>query len=938
MRSGHEIAEDTAQRATASEALAGERQLSRPGSPHADSDGDSFNLFPPGVSRRAHPLLAHVCHLPEIPTAPAHHATYTNAHPVWFVRLILLLVAFLHTHHHVTFRAADLLLFTLRAIFVTLKLIEPHDPMPQTLTTTLRRLDLQDRFYILVECPTCRRLYRPDLNDVLAKCYLCKTSLFTDPSRILLLRVLNRPPPTPIPKTVSPVRLLSAVLAYLLGQAGMETYWDAWKTRTAPPPGEFRSIEDGRRWQLLRGPDGRPFFGPQCLDELRIPVIFHVDWFSVASSPFAASYSSGALSFSFPTLPPALRYRAENLVLTALTAGPKEPDAEELQYWMALVVDDLLMLYYLGIVAPTPSSGQEGRRARVAAICTCTDHPAMCKVGGFADKSHSNVPCTVGTVKAVDLFSDDCLRGGCPPRSYAEHCQLAQDWKALETKKERDEHFKKHGARWAEMMRLPYYDGVKMTVIDPMHNLLLGVVKTQWYGRWIKPGVLRADTKAGTKRELSIMHSFLETFEVAPWVGRLPLRVGEPAGGSLTADEYRHLIVGPGCIILPIIWSVFLPEANRDHQAALQRYTKVKRAHLETTEKHAATLADLHLQAESADETQRPKILKRIAAAERQAPPELQPPPKPRMHPGEVSLLLKLATALKLLLATRTTAEQRARGTSLLHAYLAGYKELYGVDAMVPNHHFATHIPDQIEEYASVYEIWAFLPERLNKNLKGTNLNNRRGGQQEVTMMREYYRDLNLRSTVDEVASDATDRSVEAETTRTVARRLLHHSREGRGTAENAQRSRDDEVRTDVQQDALLSTRVSIGARATSPFTLSAEHAALVLQYYNTTRRENTAEPRLYNSHDPRAPRKATFFERSARTLAYVVVNARRIIPGKASGIVKVTLPMHDDLAGDVVRLFYHAQTGYSEPRIFAEMRWMERQRDATVAGDPWRD
>lgn len=39
-------------------------------------------------------------------------------------------------------------------------------------------------------------------------------------------------------------------------------------------------------------------------------------------------------------------------------------------------------------------------------------------------------------------------------------------------------------------------------------------------------------------------------FEVPEWVGRLPMRVGEPAGGSLTADVYKHLIIGPGCIIV----------------------------------------------------------------------------------------------------------------------------------------------------------------------------------------------------------------------------------------------------------------------------------------------------------------------------------------------------------------------------------------------------
>lgn len=42
-------------------------------------------------------------------------------------------------------------------------------------------------------------------------------------------------------------------------------------------------------------------------------------------------------------------------------------------------------------------------------------------------------------------------------------------------------------------------------------DYFVGVVKTQWYSRWIKPNVLRADTKGGTKRELAMMHAFLDT-------------------------------------------------------------------------------------------------------------------------------------------------------------------------------------------------------------------------------------------------------------------------------------------------------------------------------------------------------------------------------------------------------------------------------------------
>lgn len=41
-------------------------------------------------------------------------------------------------------------------------------------------------------------------------------------------------------------------------------------------------------------------------------------------------------------------------------------------------------------------------------------------------------------------------------------------------------------------------------------------------------------------------------FEAPLWAGRLPLRVGEAAGGSLTADEYKFATTGPLAIVARI--------------------------------------------------------------------------------------------------------------------------------------------------------------------------------------------------------------------------------------------------------------------------------------------------------------------------------------------------------------------------------------------------
>jgi hypothetical protein len=52
----------------------------------------------------------------------------------------------------------------------------------------------------------------------------------------------------------------------------------------------------------------------------------------------------------------------------------------------------------------------------------------------------------------------------------------------LQTAEEKEEFFHKFGVRWTEFARLKYFDLVRYTVIDPMHNLLFGkhIVDGHW--------------------------------------------------------------------------------------------------------------------------------------------------------------------------------------------------------------------------------------------------------------------------------------------------------------------------------------------------------------------------------------------------------------------------------------------------------------------------
>jgi hypothetical protein len=63
---------------------------------------------------------------------------------------------------------------------------------------------------------------------------------------------------------------------------------------------------------------------------------------------------------------------------------------------------------------------------------------------------------------------------------------------------------------------------------------------------------------------------------------------------------------------------------------------------------------------------------------------------------------------------------------------------------MKPNHHWAIHIFDQIHDYGSVYNFWAFLGERLNGVLKNMNTSGWSGGMLEISMLREFERQVKM--------------------------------------------------------------------------------------------------------------------------------------------------------------------------------------------------
>ncbi len=104
----------------------------------------------------------------------------------------------------------------------------------------------------------------------------------------------------------------------------------------------------------------------------------------------------------------------------------------------------------------------------------------------------------------------------------------------------------KYGVRYSVLLALPYFDPVRFTVIDPMHNLFLGTGKYM-FKLWIEKGLL-------TNQKLKEVETRVSLFQIPSGVGRLQGRISSQYGG-FTANQWRNWIM----MYSPVVLKGLLP-------------------------------------------------------------------------------------------------------------------------------------------------------------------------------------------------------------------------------------------------------------------------------------------------------------------------------------------------------------------------------------------
>ena len=178
-------------------------------------------------------------------------------------------------------------------------------------------------------------------------------------------------------------------------------------------------------------------------------------------------------------LPRGERFKRENVVIAGIIPGSGEP--QSLNPFLVPVVGELNELWKNGIDVCHSGSPRVPQKCFAALLLVACDMPAARKLCGFlghgAKRGCSKckkefIPGKHFGVKMNFGGFENCLH-----RTNEGHCSEAQEILQEDTYQGREKKQTKYGTRYSELMQLEYFDCIRFTIIDSMHNLFLGTAK-----------------------------------------------------------------------------------------------------------------------------------------------------------------------------------------------------------------------------------------------------------------------------------------------------------------------------------------------------------------------------------------------------------------------------------------------------------------------------
>ncbi|RDB30843.1 hypothetical protein Hypma_005801 [Hypsizygus marmoreus] len=569
-------------------------------------------------------------------------------------------------------------------------------------------------------------------------------------------------------RSFRPLRMYShqsmkAWLSRLMSRPGMEhlmdEIWDRVRNHSGQSP--MSDFWDATELQEFRGPD-KKFFYDNPNNEGRYIFSLFVDWFNpLGNKQSGKVVSSGVIFMVCLNLPLRLRYKRENVYLVGLMPGPKSPRLQQVNHFLNILVDELLEFWEPGVFFSRTTSSPNGRLVRCAVVPLICDLGAVKKVSGQASHSATYF-CSFCKLKLHDINTLDTTQW--LPRHCAEHRAQANEWKNARTPKDQIKAFKRAGVRYTPLLKLPYWDPTCYVVIDTMHNLFLGLFHRHCHR------IFGIDIKGVAEDGLDDADEIVASEEEKE-KGRKMLYAGK------SANQVKNAL---NKLTLQALYEEFLskPCENRTKAQLIQALmdnisgaqpTEDDNPAATTKPKSRAILDKIVLEEVQADiaKTILPTWIGR-------APSNIGSPGHGKLSADQWRTLCTIHLPITLTrLWTRSDAPESRRGmlvnfldlvTAVIYGtprqlsqkwiqlyehyifrYANGLFTSFPDITLVPNQHYALHLPTVLRRFGPTHAYWAFPFERYIGLLSDINTN-RRSSEMEKTFMQTYCMGSNLRS------------------------------------------------------------------------------------------------------------------------------------------------------------------------------------------------
>ena len=317
--------------------------------------------------------------------------------------------------------------------------------------------------------------------------------------------------------------------------------------------GILEDVWDGRLWKkFLHDPVSKV---PLLSEKNNIAFILNVDWVK----PFhRGQYKFGVIYLSVLNLPRSDRLLKKWTHVLGIIPGPSELKTH-INTFLKPMVDDLLRLWE-GIDILLKQTN-EVIQVRAMLLCVSCDMPAIRKVSQFlGHKAYKGCNiCQISGEREYDeegnptgrmsYYSKSCkfVR-----RTQKEVMRQSQEYCSARNKTEAKNIAKENGVRYCELHRLPYFEPTRMCAVDPMHALLLGLVKKESEIHFEQESSAPLYRFAIKHKDRQEMKKRLKAIEMPSDCGRLPTSLLDKNSlDGVTAQQWLlyALVYARACLV-----------------------------------------------------------------------------------------------------------------------------------------------------------------------------------------------------------------------------------------------------------------------------------------------------------------------------------------------------------------------------------------------------